>query len=85
MADMLGMNVRILARRLEREGTTFQTHLDIVRYGMPRELMLITDLTVGDVADALAFAHQSCFADAFGRWSGMRDWRTVHLGHGQGR
>jgi AraC-like DNA-binding protein len=87
MAAMLGVNVRMLARRLEREGTTFQTLLDVVRYGMARELLLITDLTVGDIADALAYAHQSSFGDAFVRWSGMapKDWRTAHFGHAQGR
>jgi AraC-like DNA-binding protein len=87
MADMLGVNVRMLARRLEHEGTTFQTLLDIIRYGMARELLLITDLPVGDIADALAYAHQSGFGNACVRWSGKtpRDWRTANLGNGQGR
>ena len=79
MAASFGLNVRTLARHLEREGTTFQTLLDIVRYNMARELLIITEMTIGDIADALAYTHQSSFADAFGRWSGLTpsEWRTA--------
>jgi AraC-like DNA-binding protein len=84
MAEMLGVNVRTLARRLESEGTTFHELLDRVRYGVARELLLITDMTVGDIADALAYAHQSSFADAFMRWSGTSPsaWRRTTMGLG---
>lgn len=77
MADLLGVNVRTLTRRLDGEGTTFQALLDTVRYGMARELLFITNMSIGDVADALAYAHQSSFTEAFVRWSGMSpsNWR----------
>jgi AraC-like DNA-binding protein len=84
MAEMLGVNTRMLARRLESEGTTFHELLDRVRYSMAQELLLITDMTVGDVAEALAYAHQSSFADAFARWSGKSPsaWRRGANGTG---
>lgn len=84
MAEMLGVNVRMLARRLASEGTTFHELLDRVRYDMARELLLISDMTIGDIADALAYAHQSSFTDAFMRWSGTspRTWRRSSSGAG---
>ena len=79
MATVLGVNVRTLARHLEREGTTFHALLESIRYSMARERLSITDLTVGDIADALDYAHQSSFTHAFGRWSGKTpsDWRSA--------
>lgn len=85
MADLLGVNVRTLTRRLEGEGTTFQALLDMVRYGMARELLLITDMSVGEIADALAYTRQSSFSDAFLRWSGTNPsaWRRSVNGLGR--
>jgi AraC-like DNA-binding protein len=79
MASLLGVHVRLLSRRLEKEGTTFQKLSETVRYSMARELLTITSLTVGDIADALGYAHQSSFADAFVRWSGKTpsEWRLA--------
>jgi AraC-like DNA-binding protein len=79
MAERLGINLRTLSRRLEAEGTTFQQVLEEVRYAMARELLDITELPVGDIAAALAYADHSNFSEAFRKWSGMApsEWRKA--------
>lgn len=78
MAEFLGVHVRTLARRLEDEGASFQALLDETRYVMARELLQITELPVGDVADALSYSSHSNFGEAFRRWSGVTpsEWRS---------
>ena len=78
MAAFLGVNVRTLARYLEKEGASFQPLLDETRYLMARELLQITELPVGDVADALSYSSHSNFGEAFRRWSGITpsQWRS---------
>ncbi len=49
---------------------TFQRVLDEVRFAMATELLAITDLPVGDIADALSYAAHASFVDAFRRWTG---------------
>ncbi len=78
MAAFLRVNVRTLARYLEKEGASFQPLLDETRYLMARELLQITELPVGDVADALSYSSHSNFGEAFRRWSGITpsQWRS---------
>ena len=77
MAEFLGVSKRTLYRHLETEGASFQPLLDEVRYGMARELLTITELSVSEIADALAYSTHSHFTEAFRRWSGVTpsDWR----------
>ncbi|TFU02976.1 AraC family transcriptional regulator [Polymorphobacter arshaanensis] len=79
MARLLGIELRTLTRHLAREGTTFQTELDATRRAMACELLQTTGLAIADVADALAYAHQASFTDAFRRWTGKTpsDWRAA--------
>jgi AraC-like DNA-binding protein len=79
VAAKLGVHVRTLSRHLQAEGTSFQALLDDIRFSVARELLSVTDLTVGDVAFALAYATHGAFADAFRRWSGMSAsaWRAA--------
>jgi AraC-like DNA-binding protein len=82
MARSLGLGARTLRRRLAAEGTVFETIRDEVRFNAARELLALTDLPVGEIADALAFASHSAFGQAFRRWSGTSptDWRHLTAG-----
>jgi AraC-like DNA-binding protein len=76
-ASLLAVDVRTLSRRLAGEGAHFQTILDGVRYTVARELLAVTDLRVGDIAMALAYATHGAFVVAFRRWAGVSpiEWR----------
>jgi AraC-like DNA-binding protein len=78
-ANALGLNQRTLRRQLASEGLTFEAVRDQVRYTMARELLDLTDLTIGEISAALAFASQAVFAQAFRRWSGLAPsvWRRA--------
>jgi AraC-like DNA-binding protein len=77
VSAQLGVNVRTLARYLAKERTSFQVVLDQVRFDAARELLSLTDLSVGDIAQALAYATHPAFGDAFRRWTGTSptEWR----------
>jgi AraC-like DNA-binding protein len=73
MADVAGemqMHPRTLRRHLADEGTTFEHLRDDVRLSVARELLTLTDLDVGEIAAALAFASPSVFSDSFRRVQG---------------
>jgi AraC-like DNA-binding protein len=79
MAERLGMHPRALRRRLQKEGTTFEAIKDEVRYGAARELLMLGDLNIIDIAVSLDYATASSFVHAFRRWSGMSPgrWRDA--------
>ncbi|MHB2166440.1 AraC family transcriptional regulator [Alsobacter sp. R-9] len=79
VAERLDVHVRTLRRHLAREGTTFQSVLDDLRYANARELLEVTDLSIGDIALALAYSTHAAFDTAFRRWSGMtpQRWRMA--------
>lgn len=79
-AQTLGLTPRTLRRHLAEEGTTFHGIRDEVRFKAARELLDLTDLSIGEISTALAFASPSAFAQTFRRWSGMTAlaWRTRH-------
>ena len=70
MAAHLDLSLRTLTRRLTEEGTGFQAILEEVRFTAARELLSLTDLPVGDIAEALSYAAHAPFVDAFRRWAG---------------
>ena len=78
-AANLGLGVRALSRRLEAEATSFHRILDDIRYATARELLTVTDLPIGEIADALSYSAHSPLVDAFRRWSGVTpsEWRSV--------
>ncbi len=80
-ARALGLPVRTMRRRLADAGLTFEEVRDEVRFAFACELLTLTDLPVGDVAQALAFSTHSAFTTAFRRWSGHTptEWR-LHAG-----
>jgi AraC-like DNA-binding protein len=80
-ARRLGLSVRSLNRRLAEEGTTFGRERDATRFVMACELLALTDLSVGDISFALAYANHSAFVRSFRRWSNAAptEWRQAHL------
>lgn len=78
VARRLGLHPRAMRRRLQREGTTFEDIKDEVRYAFARELLLLGDLGITDIAVTLDYATASSFVHAFRRWSGMPPglWRS---------
>jgi len=79
VAGALAMHRRTLNRRLRAAGTTFQQVLDEVRYGVARELLEQSSISMHDVAAALGYASLAPFMRAFRRWSGASpgDWRKA--------
>jgi AraC-like DNA-binding protein len=78
MAERLGMHPRALRRRLAKEGTTLEAIKDEVRFAAARELLMLGDLNIIDIAVTLDYATASSFVHAFRRWSGMSPgrWRA---------
>jgi AraC-like DNA-binding protein len=78
-AGHLGLHPRTLGRQLAREGTTFEAVRDQTRFAVAQELLMLTDLPVGDVAEALSYASHSAFVHAFQRWAGRSPstWRAA--------
>lgn len=84
ISEALGLHPRTLGRQLAAEGTRFEALRDELRYDVARELLGLTTLSVGAVADSLSFSTQSAFTHAFARWSGMApsSWRKRLLDDG---
>jgi AraC-like DNA-binding protein len=79
-ARVLDLDPRVLRRRLAAEGTTFEALRDQVRFVVAREYLSLSDLTVLEISDALAFGTHAAFSRAFLRWSGRTptEWRRVN-------
>lgn len=69
IAREMGLGPRTLARRLARSGTSFEAIKDEVRFAIARELLALTRLPVGRIAEALSYSTNSAFDHAFKRWS----------------
>ena len=70
-ASALGISERTLARRLQKQGQTFNHVLDDVRRDMALQAVAKTNRTFADIAQALGFAESSTFYRAFQRWTGI--------------
>jgi AraC-like DNA-binding protein len=77
-AQLFDMHRRTLSRRLRRQGRTFQSILDEVRYEAARHLLGDTQVPIVEISGALGYAEASAFTRAFRRWSGMapQSWRA---------
>lgn len=69
VADCLNLHPRTLQRRLEAAGTSFSLLLDDYRRTLAMELLERGSLPLVQVADALGYADQSVFNQAFRRWT----------------
>lgn len=66
----LHMSDRTLRHRLAAEGTSFRALLDEVRERLAEE-MLLSGLTVAEIAERLGYVEVSSFSQAFRRWKGV--------------
>jgi AraC-like DNA-binding protein len=71
VARRLGLSRRTLSRQLESEGTSYESVLEEVRYGLARQYLTRGDLNVQDVAFLLGYSETAAFSRAFKRWSGI--------------
>jgi AraC-like DNA-binding protein len=69
-AERLLIHPRTLRRRLAEENLTFEALRDQVRLVVSRELLSLTDLSMGEISSAIAFSTQGAFTEAFRRWTG---------------
>ena len=78
------MSERTLKRRLQEEGTGFNTLLDQVRQRDSTRLLSQPALAIKQVAEAVGYADPSNFARAFVKWTGMSPvaWRKRHVDPG---
>jgi AraC-like DNA-binding protein len=66
----LRMSVRTLNRKLEHEGTTFNSILEDMRKRLALSYLARADMTLSRIAFDLGFSHVSAFHRAFKRWTG---------------
>ena len=71
VARHLRMSARTLARRLEREGTTFSALLDSLRQELALRYVTRPELAFTEIAFRLGFSHVEAFYRAFRRWTGQ--------------
>lgn len=81
MADALGMSSRTLRRRLDEEGTSYQTIKDNLRREHATRLLEKTSLPIAEIADRLGFSDASAFHRSFRKWTGLApgDYRRRRL------
>lgn len=79
VARALGMNRRTLNRRLQAEGTTYQTILDQIRFEVACQLLANSHVALDDIAEALGYASVTPFMRTFRRWSNTTPsrWRRM--------
>lgn len=83
-AQLAGLSLQGLQRRLRQDGYTYREVLDAARRERAMSLLLKTRLSVSEIAVALGYEEHSNFTRAFNRWTGMsparfRELRTVDL------
>ncbi len=71
VSSKLGMSMRTLARRLEREGTTFRNLVDQARRQLALDFVGRLDADFSSIASRLGFSHGAAFHRAFRRWTGQ--------------
>ena len=70
-ANLIGIPVRTLQRRLHAAGYTYTQLVDEVRIEEASRLLKVSNARMADVAAALGFTDPSNFSRAFLRWTGM--------------
>lgn len=70
VADDLGMSVRTLSRRLEREGLTFRGVVRTLREALATRYLTRSALSQAQIAFMLGFSDQAAFSNAYKSWTG---------------
>jgi AraC-like DNA-binding protein len=71
IADVAGMGVRALQRRLTKDGLTFKRVVDQARFQASTDLLRDPNLKLVDVAHELGYSDQANLNRAFRRWAGL--------------
>lgn len=72
MAEQLGTTAATLRRRLNEEGTSYQSIKDELRSDCAIDYLCNGDLSVDEIAIRLGFQDASAFHRAFRRWNGIQ-------------
>jgi AraC-like DNA-binding protein len=70
VAASLYMNVRTLQRKLQQQGTTFKSELNIVRQELADRYIRDRSKSLSEISYLLGFSEMSSFSRAFKRWTG---------------
>lgn len=78
VAELMGMNGRVLRRRLFAEGSRLSELISSARFEVARQLLRDTQLSLSEVASALHYSDATAFSRAFRGWAGMSPsaWRA---------
>ncbi|HQR12599.1 MAG TPA: AraC family transcriptional regulator [Casimicrobiaceae bacterium] len=78
VAEQLGINERVLRRRLFEEGMKLSELIGSARFEVARQLLRDTQLSLSEVAGALHYSDATAFSRAFRGWAGMTPsaWRA---------
>ena len=71
IADHLHIGIRTLQRRLQAEGTTFQTLVNETRQDLARQYLKDPTIRLEEIAFILGYSEYSVFSKAFKRWTGQ--------------
>ncbi len=81
MAEITGLSVRSLQRRLAKHGVTHNQIVDQARYRTATRLLEDSEIRITDIGMELGYADSAHFSRAFKRWSGVtpREYRSHQL------
>ena len=71
IADVAGMSVRALQRRLAEDGLTYKRIVDEARFQASADLLCDPNVKLIEVAHDLGYSDQANFNRAFRRWAGI--------------
>ena len=79
VAEKMGMSTRTLRRRLKEENSSYRELLDEIRFGLAKEYLGNTNLSMEEICGLLGYSESGNFSHAFRRWSGQspREWRQA--------
>jgi AraC-like DNA-binding protein len=82
-AELSGVSVRTLQRRLAAAGTTYSQLVQEIRHDAACKMLRETDMPLKAIAAALGYSELSAFSRAFYRWTGRspHSFRTVQPRH----
>ena len=71
MADILGLSVSTLTRKLAQEGTSYMQVVDEIKLLRAQELLAKTEISIDGIANRLGYTSRKGFELAFIRWEAM--------------
>ena len=78
IAKILGISSRTLNRQLACENTSFKHLVETVQKQRAEELIIDSQLSIGNISELLGFSDQSSFGRSFRRWFGVSPRRYRH-------